>query len=52
MGESLTVRRRVREEGLRVVNLCQELGMWGGQIAHPTDQLQRKGLLTSCQQQR
>ena len=25
MGESLTQRRRVREEGLRVVNLCQ----WG-----------------------
>ncbi len=27
MGESLTVRRRVRDEGLRVVNLCQEYGM-------------------------
>ena len=24
MGESLTQRRRVRDEGLRVVNLCQE----------------------------
>ena len=24
MGESLTQRRRVREEGLRIVNLCQE----------------------------
>ncbi len=27
MGESLTVQRRVRDEGLRVVNLCEELGM-------------------------
>ncbi len=26
MGESLTERRRVRDEGLRVVNRCQ----WGG----------------------
>ena len=24
MGESLTQRRRVRDEGLRIVNLCQE----------------------------
>ena len=24
MGESLTQRRRVREEGLRIVNLCQK----------------------------
>ena len=31
MGESLTQRRRVREEGLRVVNLCQEgRNAWGG----------------------
>jgi hypothetical protein len=31
MGESLTQRRRVREEGLRVVNLCQEgRTAWGG----------------------
>ncbi len=28
MGESLTERRRVRDEGLRVVNRCQ----WGGNI--------------------
>ena len=26
MGESLMVQRRVRDEGLRVVNLCQKLG--------------------------
>ncbi len=26
MGESLTERRRVRDEGLRVVNRCQRLG--------------------------
>ena len=28
MGESLTERRRVRDEGLRVVNRCQ----WGGNL--------------------
>ncbi len=28
MGESLTERRRVRDEGLRVVNRCQ----WGGNV--------------------
>ncbi len=28
MGESLTERRRVRDEGLRVVNRCQ----WGGSL--------------------
>ena len=37
MGESLTVRRRVRDEGLRVVNLCQELGMAGVITWHPRD---------------
>ncbi len=37
MGESLTVRRRVRDEGLRVVNLCQELGMTGARIPPQSD---------------
>ncbi len=27
MGASLMMQRRVRDEGFRVVNLCQELGM-------------------------
>ncbi len=30
MGESLTERRRVRDEGLRVVNRCQWGGNWMG----------------------
>ncbi len=30
MGESLTERRRVRDEGLRVVNRCQWGGNWLG----------------------
>ncbi len=30
MGESLTERRRVRDEGLRVVNRCQLGGNYGG----------------------
>ncbi len=30
MGESLTERRRVRDEGLRVVNRCQRGGNHGG----------------------
>ena len=30
MGESLTERRRVRDEGLRVVNRCQRGGNAGG----------------------
>ncbi len=30
MGESLTERRRVRDEGLRVVNRCQRGGSVGG----------------------
>ena len=30
MGESLTERRRVRDEGLRVVNRCQWGGSWLG----------------------
>ena len=30
MGESLTERRRVRDEGLRVVNRCQRGGNVGG----------------------
>ena len=34
MGESLTQRRRVREEGLRVVNLCQE-GRSAGVLISP-----------------
>ncbi len=37
MGESLTVRRRVRDEGLRVVNLCQEQGTMGALISPPCD---------------
>ena len=32
MGESLTERRRVRDEGLRVVNRCQ----WGGNLEGDT----------------
>ena len=50
MGASLTERRRVRDEGLRVVNRCQ----WGGKLceeqglAYP----QRKCGLSSCQQPR
>ncbi len=42
MGESLTVRRRVRDEGFRVVNLCQELRMPVVLITPPSDYLQRK----------
>ena len=34
MGESLTQRRRVREEGLRIVNLCQ----WGRERTVPTEE--------------
>ena len=34
MGESLTQRRRVRDEGLRVVNLCQ----WGRERTVPTEE--------------
>ena len=30
MGESLTERRRVRDEGLRVVNRCRRGGSAGG----------------------
>ncbi len=39
MGESLTVRRRVRDEGLRVVNLCRELGTARAIIPLSIDQL-------------
>ncbi len=35
MGESLTERRRVRDEGLRVVNRCQ----WGGNVGGNSLQL-------------
>ncbi len=52
MGESLTVRRRVRDEGFRVVNLCQELRMPVVLITPPSDYLQRKLRLTTCQQPR
>ncbi len=52
MGESLNVRRRVGDEGLRVVNPCQELRNRCRLIAGSVDSLQRKGRLTSCQQQR
>ena len=34
MGESLMQRRRVRDEGLRVVNLCQ----WGRRLTVPTEE--------------
>ncbi len=34
MGESLTQRRRVEEEGLRVVNSCQ----WGREWTVPTEE--------------
>ena len=34
MGESLTQRRRVRDEGLRVVNLCQ----WRRERTVPTEE--------------
>ena len=33
MGESLTQRRRVRDEGLRIVNLCQKGRNWGVPIS-------------------
>ncbi len=52
MGESLTVRRRVRDEGFRVVNLCQELGMARVLTSPSIDQLKRKLRLTTCQQPR
>ncbi len=52
MGESLTVRRRVRDEGFRVVNLCQETRMPVAPISLPGDYLQRKLRLTTCQQPR
>ena len=32
MGESLTQRRRVRDEGLRIVNLCQKGKMYSAPI--------------------
>src|SRR5688572_25389687 len=50
MGESLTERRRVRDEGLRVVNRCRR----GGRSCEEqglTDP-RRKGRLISCQQPR
>ena len=34
MGESLTQRHRVRDEGLRIVNLCQ----WGREWTVPTEE--------------
>ena len=34
MGESLTQRRRVRDDGLRVVNLCQ----WGRERTVPAEE--------------
>ena len=34
MGESLTQRRRVKDEGLRIVNLCQ----WGRERTVPTEE--------------
>ncbi len=37
MGESLMVQRRVRDEGLRVVNLCQKLGKGWELIAPEID---------------
>ena len=52
MGESLTVRRRVRDEGFRVVNLCQEFGTSPALISPGSDPLQRKLRLTTCQQPR
>ena len=49
MGESLTQRRRVGDEGLRIVNPFWE-GKWDGQ---PSGwYLQKKPRLTSCQQPR
>ena len=50
MDESLTERRRVRDEGLRVVNRCQ-LGGKACEEQALTD-LQRKDGLSSCQQPR
>ena len=38
MGESLTERRRVRDEGLRVVNTCQ----WGGNFDRSTEEVRAK----------
>ncbi len=52
MGESLILRRRVRDEGLRVVNLCRELGTARALISPSIDQLRRKLRLTTCQQPR
>jgi hypothetical protein len=37
MGESLTQRRRVRDEGLRVVNLCREGRKAAGRIGRRLD---------------
>ncbi len=37
MGESLTQRRRVEDEGLRVVNSCREGRKSGELIAFPID---------------
>jgi hypothetical protein len=50
MGESLTERRRVRDEGFRVVNRCQ----WGGRLREERGLTypQRKQGLSSCQQPR
>ncbi len=49
MGESLTQRRRVGDEGLRIVNPFRE-GRWDGQ---PFGRyLQKQPRLTSCQQPR
>jgi hypothetical protein len=49
MGESLTQRRRVGDEGLRIVNPFQQ-GRWNGQ---PFGRyLQKQPRLTSCQQPR
>ncbi len=48
MGESLTERRRVRDEGLRVVNRCQ----WGANPVYWLSDPQRKRRLSSCQQPR
>ncbi len=50
MGESLMMRRRVRDEGFRVVNLCQEFGTSMAPIPPSSDPLQRKLRLTTCQQ--
>lgn len=50
MGASLTERRRVWDEGLRVVNHCQ----WGGRSGEEPDLTypQRKCGLSPCQQPR